>query len=61
MTWPSARREERGRCSAVRPRARLAGLRPSEEAAAGPGPLPLLSLLWECGRLTEGQIRIHAT
>ena len=24
-------------------------------------PLPLLSLLWECGRLTEGQIRIHAT
>ena len=24
-------------------------------------PLPLLSLLWECGRLTEGQIQIHAT
>ncbi|MFQ7854500.1 MAG: hypothetical protein ACLRIS_04575 [Flavonifractor plautii] len=41
----------------------LAGLRPilEEGAAAGPGPLPLLSLLWECGRLTEGQIRIHAT
>ncbi|MFR8955276.1 MAG: hypothetical protein ACLVH7_14445, partial [Flavonifractor plautii] len=42
----------------------LAGLRPILEEGGLPpdlAPLPLLSLLWECGRLTEGQIRIHAT
>ena len=42
----------------------LAGLRPTPEEGGLPpdlAPLPLLSLLWECGRLTEGQIRIHAT
>ena len=42
----------------------LAGLRPIPEEGGLPpdlAPLPLLSLLWECGRLTEGQIRIHAT
>ena len=42
----------------------LAGLRPILEEGGLPpdlAPLPLLSLLWECGRLTEGHIRIHAT
>ena len=42
----------------------LAGLRPILEEGGLPpdlAPLPLLSLLLECGRLTEGQIRIHAT
>ena len=42
----------------------LAGLRPIPEEGGLPpdlAPLPLLSLLWECGRLTEGQIQIHAT
>ena len=42
----------------------LAGLRPILEEGGLPpdlAPLPLLSLLWECGRLTEGQIQIHAT
>ena len=42
----------------------LAGLRPILEEGGLPpdlAPLPLLSRLWECGRLTEGQIQIHAT
>ena len=57
--------EERGDgAPAVRPRARAG--RPAPHTGGGGlppdlAPLPLLSLLWECGRLTEGQIRIHAT
>ena len=56
--------EERDGAPAVRPVPGLAGLRPILEEGGLPpdlAPLPLLSLLWECGRLTEGQIRIHAT
>ena len=57
--------EERGRVLRLYgPAPGLAGLRPIPEEGGLPpdlAPLPLLSLLWECGRLTEGQIRIHAT
>ena len=57
--------EERGRVLRLYgPAPGLAGLRPILEEGGLPpdlAPLPLLSLLWECGRLTEGQIRIHAT
>lgn len=57
--------EERGRVLRLYgPAPGLAGLRPIPEEGGLPpdlAPLPLLSLLWECGRLTEGQIQIHAT
>ena len=56
--------EERGRVLRLYGLKCLANNSPIPEEGGLPpdlAPLPLLSLLWECGRLTEGLIQIHAT